>query len=195
MLRFLVIALAFVLPGSAAVAEIRVYRCVQTDGGVSLQDAPCPPGQDQTSRNMTRPQDPPAHRTSNARRARPEPDPAPTAPEFVPADLPPVYPPPPLFQCTDFDGQVRFSEHHDPNTRCVPLAVLGFRVRSGTQAANTCRWVTESCLRLDDASACDRFRRMLRTARSDALHAFSSTAAFRRSEVTRLERIVSESCR
>jgi hypothetical protein len=62
-------------------------------------------------------------------------------------------------------------------------------------AVNSCRWVTESCLRLDDASACDRFKRMLRTARSDALHAFSSTAAFRRSEVIRLERIVSESCR
>jgi hypothetical protein len=36
---------------------------------------------------------------------------------------------------------------------------------------------------------------MLVRARSDALHAFSNTAAFRRSEVQRLEVIVRESCR
>lgn len=195
MFRCLAIAVALLAPGSLAGAEITVFRCEKPGGGVSLQDAPCPEGQDQTTRNMVRPQDPPPHRATAARRATPEPAPAPDVPGVASAGVPQLLPPPPLFQCTDFDGQVRFSEHHDPNTRCVPLAVLGFRVRSGSLAANSCRWVTESCLRLDDASACDRFKRMLRTARSDALHAFSNTAAFRRSEVIRLERIVAGSCR
>jgi hypothetical protein len=193
MLRVLAIALALIVPGTLAGSEITVFRCEKPGGGVALQDTPCSDGQGQTTRNMTRPQDPPPHRASRTPRAEPARETA--APPPAAPIVPMVRPPPPLFQCTDFDGQVRFSEHHDPNTRCVPLAVLGFRVRDGSVAVNSCRWVTESCLRLDDASACDRFKRMLRTARSDALHAFSSTAAFRRSEVIRLERIVSESCR
>lgn len=195
MLRVLAIALALILPGTLAGSEITVFRCEKPGGGVALQDTPCPDSQGQTTRNMTRPQDPPPHRSSRTPGATPEPAMETAGPNAAAPSFPAVLSPPPLFQCTDFDGQVRFSEHHDPNTRCVPLAVLGFRVRDGSVAANSCRWVTESCLRLDDASACDRFKRMLRTARSDALHAFSGTAAFRRSEVIRLERIVSQSCR
>ena len=182
--------------GTAAGAEITVYRCEQAAGRVTLQDAPCPDGQAQTTRNLIRPQDPPPSRpVDDARGAEQAADREPAEPDPPAPDFPAAYPPPPLFQCTDYDGEVRYSEYHDPHTRCVPLAVLGYPVRGGSQAANTCRMVTESCLRLDDASACDRFRRLLRTAKSDALHAFSDTAAFRRSEVIRLERIVSESCR
>src|SRR5690606_18403269 len=99
------------------------------------------------------------------------------------------YPPPPLFQCTDYDGDVRDTEEYAPNTRCVPLPALGFDVRGNPAAAASCRWVQESCLRLDDAAACAGFRRKLRQAESDALHAFSDTAAYRRSEAERLRRI------
>lgn len=196
--HLMAIPLALLLFATAAAGtEITVYRCEQPGGGVTLQDAPCPAGQSQTARNMTRPQDPPP------RAAAPADDEAGIAREWdagetdAPAfDYPMAAdPPPPLFQCTDYDGAVRYSEYHDPNTRCVPLAVLGYPVRGGSPGANTCRMVTESCLRLDDASACDRFKRLLRAAKSDALHASSSTAAFRRSEVVRLDRIVSESCR
>ena len=120
-------------------------------------------------------------------------EPALPEPEPQPAPLP--YPPPPLFQCTDFDGEVRFSEAYDPNTRCVPLSVLGYDVRGSAQGAATCRWVSESCLRMDDDAACDQFKARLKVARSNALHAFSDTAAYRKSEATRLGRIVDESCR
>jgi len=183
--------------GTPAGTEITVYRCEQSGGRVTLQDAPCPEGQAQTTRNMTRPQDPPPRAAAPADDdAEPDPDGDAGQADAPAYDYPmATYPPPPLFQCTDYDGAVRYSEYHDPNTRCVPLAVLGYPVRGGSPGANTCRMVTESCLRLDDASACDRFKRLLRQARSDALHAFSDTAAFRRSEVIRLERIVSESCR
>lgn len=178
---------------SAGGDEITVYRCEKASGGVSLQDAPCPQGQAQTSRNMVRPQDPPPRPKPD----EPEPEPAGDRADldYAAPVMPTTYPPPSLFQCTDYDGAVRYSEYYDPNTRCVPLAVLGYRVRSGSLAAGTCRMVTESCLRLDDESACDRFKRKLRTAKSEALHAFSDDAAFRRSEATRLDRIVSESCR
>jgi hypothetical protein len=197
------LAILFALVGpSRADGPITVYRCEGGDGRLTLQDEPCPAGQAQTTRSMVRPQDPPADRT-----------PAPDAADRTRDDtaggsfdeaiddafggLPPpaAWPPPPMFQCTDYDGEVRYSEEYAPNDRCVPLSVLGYRVQDYSAAAATCRWVRESCLRLDDASACDRFRDKLRQARSDALHAFSDTAAFRKSEAERLARIVDESCR
>ena len=90
------------------------------------------------------------------------------------------------------DGEVRYSEDFAPNTRCVPLPVLGYRVPPGSAAAASCRWVQESCLQLDDASACDQFRAKLKAAKSDALHASGTQAPYRKSEAERLERIVDE---
>ena len=74
----------------------------------------------------------------------------------------------------------------------MPLAVLGYD--AGAFGA-TCRWVEDSCVRLDDASACEVFKRKLDQAESDALHAISDTAAYRKSEVQRLTQIVRKSCR
>lgn len=186
----LAILLALVGPAGAA-EQITVYRCEDSRGAVTLQDEPCPAGQAATTRSMQRPQDPPARA------------PVPPADEDEESDepypLPPPmamsWPPPPMFQCTDYDGEVRYSEDYSPNTRCVPLSVLGYRVPPYSDAAATCRWVQESCLRIDDESACVQFRAKLKQARSDALHAFSDTAAYRESEAERLARIVNESCR
>ncbi|HQZ31733.1 MAG TPA: DUF4124 domain-containing protein [Arenimonas sp.] len=192
MRRFVLASLAIFLcgVGPAATQDITVYRCQDSAGRVTLQDEPCAEGQAQSERRMVRPQDP----APKAASAAAEPDPS-TLPEPEPQPAPLPYPPPPLFQCTDFDGEVRFSEAYDPNTRCVPLSVLGYDVRGSAQGAATCRWVSESCLRMDDDAACDQFKARLKLARSNALHAFSDTAAFRKSEVIRLERIVGESCR
>lgn len=190
----LAILLAVVGP-SAAAEQITIYRCQDSGGAVTLQDEPCPAGQTATSRSMQRPQDPPSRAatppTTDAASDR-DPDDG-YAPMPPPTGLP--WPPPPMFQCTDYDGEVRFSEDYSPNTRCVPLSVLGYRMQDGSDAAATCRWVQESCLRIDDQSACVQFRAKLKQARSDALHAFSDTAAYRKSEAERLARIVDESCR
>ncbi len=190
--RFVQASLAIFLfaVGPAAAQDITVYRCLDATGRATLQDEPCAAGQTQTTRQMTRPQDP-APRPVAAPRPEPEAaEPEPAPPQFA---LP--YPPPPLFQCTDYDGEVRFSEDYDPNTRCVPLSVLGYDVRGSAQGAASCRWVSESCLRMDDADACDQFKARLKVTQSNALHAFSDTAAFRKSEAIRIERIVNESCR
>jgi hypothetical protein len=172
--------------GTGDAAEVTVFRCQDANGKVSLQDVPCAGGQQQVERQMTRPRD-----------AAPRPAPPPAAPPVAaapPIPLPAASPPPPMFRCTDFDGAVRFSEEQRPSTRCVPLSVLGFDVRRSPQAAASCRWVSESCVRLDNINACRQFRTKLTQARSDALHAFSDTAAFRRSEVTRLQAVVRDSC-
>ncbi|KFN49883.1 DUF4124 domain-containing protein [Arenimonas composti] len=184
------VLLALALTTSARGAEITVYRCEDAAGRVTLQDDPCAQGQQQSERRMTRPQDPPP--------ARPRPAPEPSAPSSPAADarpaptVPPA--PPPMYRCTDYDGDVRHTEEFAPNTRCVPLPALGYDVRGNPAAASTCRWVQESCLRLDDAETCRQFKAKLRQAESDALHAFSDTAAYRRSEVERLRGIVARSC-
>jgi hypothetical protein len=184
------LAVLLLLVGTSGSArEITIWRCTDAAGKVSVQDQPCPAGQASETRQMVRPQDPPP-RPAEPSPPAPAPEPAPAEDAYVGW----APPPPPLYQCTDYDGAVRFSEYYDPNTRCVPLAVLGYDV-AGTPAAGACRWVRESCLPLDDASACEQFRAMLKQARSDALHAFSDTAAYRRSEVERLQRIVNGSCR
>lgn len=177
----------------AAADDVRVYRCESADGGVALQDEPCADGERETTLTMTRPRDPPPRPAPAPPPSEPEPEPGPaTTPD--PAAATPWPAPPPLFQCTDYDGDVRHTEEFAPNTRCVPLPALGYDVRGNPAAAATCRWVQESCLRLDDAEACAQFRVLLARAESDALHAFSDTAAFRRSEVQRLRRIVGD-CR
>lgn len=186
------LAILLIAVGPAGAEELTVFRCQDAGGKVSLRDTPCPADQKETTRQMIRPRDPPPRPAPAAPEPRRSPEPAPVA--AAPA-APPWSPPPPLFQCTDFDGAVRFDQESRPNTRCVPLSVLGWDVRRSPIGAASCRWVSESCVRLSDAGACSQYRRMLVRARSDALHAFSNTAAFRRSEVQRLEVIVRESCR
>jgi len=181
------LAILLALVGPAEGQDITVYRCTDSQGRVMLQDEPCPAGQTQQQRRRSKPKDPPP------RHATPTPAPPPPETFAEPAPEPlPYYPPPPLYRCTSYDGEKRFSENYDPNPRCVPLAVLGYD--AGAFGA-TCRWVEDSCVRLDDATACAVFERKLDQAESDALHAFSDTAAYRKSEVQRLTQIVRESCR
>lgn len=182
------LAILLACVGPAGAQQITVYRCTDAQGRVTLQDAPCAAGQAQQQRSMVRPQDPPP------RPAPPAPPPDQDAPESVIQAPPPALPlpPPPMYLCTAYDGETRYSENYDPNPRCIPLAVLGYD--AGPWGA-TCRWVEDSCVLLDDAGACEVFKDKLRQARSDALHAFSDTAAYRKSEVRRLTQIVDASCR
>lgn len=187
----LVVGATAVATRADAQQEMTVYRC-EADGKVTLQDEPCPAGQTQTTRSMTRPKDPPPRPASAPVAAPPvaDRDPGPLPREPGPYPLPP----PPMFQCTDYDGEVRFTEEYDPNTRCVPLAVLGYDLGPYPNA-QTCSWVHESCLRLDDHGACIKFREKLKAEKSEALHASTSEAPYHDSEVERLSRIVAESCR
>lgn len=185
------LAILLIPVGPLAAQEITVYRCQDAQGRLTLQDAPCPAGSTQDTRRMQRPQDPPPKPTAPP--APPAATPAPPEPEPEPGPPPPPRrPPPTLYQCTAYDGAVRYSENYDPNPRCIPLAVLGYD--AGPWGA-TCRWVEDSCVRLDDASACLVYADKFEQAKSDALHAFSDTAAYRKSEVARLRQILDDGCR
>jgi len=175
--------------GGAAAQDVVVYRCEDDQGRVTLQDAACPAGQRQQTRHLQRPQAPPTTTTATAAATATEPPPETPAPAAPAAPRPS---PPPLWQCTAWDGDVRYSENYDPNPRCVPLAVLGYE--AGAWGAS-CRWVEDSCVRLDDAAACAVYEDKFEQAESDALHAFSDTAAYRKSEVKRFRQILDGACR
>ena len=178
----------------ADAATVTVHRCTNARGQVTLQDDPCPPGSQEQTRAMARPKDPPV----GSRAVRVADTAAMPQPEVVDADagaprLP--IPPPPMYRCTSYDGDERFSESYDPNPRCEPMVIYyPYPNQLTPQQALSCRWVEDSCVRLSDRAACERWVQMRKDAGSAVLRSFSDTAAYRKSELERLNQIVAESC-
>jgi hypothetical protein len=175
----------------AVANTVTVHRCVDAKGLVTLQGEPCPAGSHDSTREMTRPKDPAPGTTR----------PPPPIPVFEPQ--PPaeqrreIFTPPPIYRCTNTEGEERFSEQYDPNPRCEPIVLYypyaGVRTPVGAQAL-TCRWVEDSCVRLSNWEACKRWRLMQKEAASQVMRAFSDTAAYRKSELQRINQIVNENC-
>jgi hypothetical protein len=120
LLLLLAPALLLVAASSRAAGNLTVYHCTDAQGRLSVRDTPCPKGQQQDTRSMLRPQDPPPRPA----RAAPEP----TTP--VPAAMPPrvvvVQAPRPLYECITPDGERYTSETGDGRPRYVPLWTLGY---------------------------------------------------------------------
>ncbi len=187
----LVLSLALLTSASALAGELTVYRCVDAKGRVTLRDDPCDPGQQQSARTMTKPVDAPPKPA--APKSTPPPAPSPV---IAPAPPPARIAPPPLYECTSYDGIVRESESYDPNPRCEPIVLYYPQPQQLPPSLQTaCRWVEDSCVRLSEVEACARFEAKHRKAQSDARHAFSDTAAYRKSELQRLRQLLDESCR
>ena len=176
---------------AASVETVVVHRCTDAKGRVTLQDEPCPKDSRSESREMTRPKDPP--------KSRPIPVLAPPI-DALPDEPAPMarrelIPPPPMYRCTSYDGNERFSESYDPNPRCEPLVLYYPYPNNLTPAqALSCRWVEDSCVRLSDSAACARWKLMRKDAVSAVTRSFSDTAAYRKSELERLTQITEESC-
>lgn len=183
-------ALLWPLAGHGAEETVTIHRCVDSKGRITLQDDACPPGSQASTRQMQRPRDP-APTSAPAATATAPAEPEPT--DFA-ADYPPI-PPPPMFRCTSYDGLVRHSENYDPNPRCEPLGLYARPGQLSNEQSRMCRWVEDSCVRLSDAQACAVWRKKQVEAKSKALHAFSDTAAYWKSEVIRISQVIDESCR
>ena len=190
----LLVALAFTsaLPAAdskPAAPTVTIHRCVDAKGHVTLQDDACPAGSQDSARVMERPKDLPASMPAPAPEPVFEPE-----PDWPPP--PPRPPPPDMFVCTSYDGIERYSESYDPNPRCEPYVLYYpyFNPLTPTQAL-TCRWVQDSCVQLSDDRACAVWEQKRKDAESDVRRAFSDTAAYRKSELARINRIVEQSCR
>ena len=103
-------------------------------------------------------------------------------------------PPPPLFQCTTYDGDSYLSEDQDVPPRCLPLRTVGLDGNPGTGAGMACEVVRDRCARVADGGACEAWRRYAREAESRWRFAHPDNAERRRVEYERLAKIVSEGC-
>lgn len=201
-----------------AAERIDVYRCAGEDGGVSLQDQPCPPGSDETYRQLRRPADAPTPiRAEPAVEPEHEqiPDPAPV---FTPRSVMP-----PLFQCVDFDGSQRESSDGIPRGRYVPLWVVGrdpyaprqlfgrvgaplpqpgVRPPAGpqtTQEQPTATglplvYVEERCYRLSFDQACERYAAQRRELERKIFNSQASDRAILQPQSNALRLLLAEHC-
>ncbi|MEO8161588.1 MAG: hypothetical protein ABI588_09225 [Arenimonas sp.] len=170
---------------------VTLHRCTDPRGKLTWQSDACPKGSLDEVREMIRPVDEPksAHKPV-------------AQPPVVEDELPPppprrreLLPPPPMYKCTSYDGNERFSESYDPNPRCEPIVVYYPYPNLLTPAqALSCRWVEDSCVRLSDQRACERWKSQRKEAISLVQRAFSDSLEYRRSELKRLSQIVEESC-
>lgn len=205
-----VLALALAATGAAHAAPVRVlHRCTGPDGAVAVQDAPCPPGHRQETREVATMAAPPAQA------AAPAPAPPPPAAETAPATpmdgraateaprieagrgAPPPRSvlPPPLWRCTDLNNATRLVDHWDPQPRCVPLSVLGVDLsRAPPAAATLCQTVTDDCVELQGEAACAAWEERLEAAEAALRTAFSDTQAARRADYERAKAVVEDDC-
>lgn len=178
-------------PGSTS--TVQIYRCTDAKGKVSLRDSPCPAGQNQTQREMVRPQDAPPKPAIAARDDKPKPN---EKPVVVIQERTPWSEPPPLWQCTDLDGKQRDSETEDSRPRCVPLAVLGYDMRNAPyHLRDACQWVQDSCVRYRKSQLCDRWEIKRIEAQRAERTAGWSELKYRRSELKRIEQVLDDGCR
>lgn len=124
--RWLALAVLLGTGVSARAEPVTVYRCTDDQGHVTLRDTPCPRGQQQTTREMLRPRDPPPRAAVSAPTPPPAPPPAAPAPTRVVI----VQAPRTVYECVTPYGERYTSENAEGNPRWVPLWTLGFPVRT-----------------------------------------------------------------
>ncbi|MDG2525117.1 DUF4124 domain-containing protein [Stenotrophomonas sp. HITSZ_GD] len=113
---FLSVGLAAPAGAADTAPNVRIYRCVGSNGAIALQDAPCTKGQQQVI-DMQRPQDPPPRRIST------DDVPAAAAPsQQAPREIRIIQTPAPqpMYECITEDGQRYTSDTPDGNPRWVP---------------------------------------------------------------------------
>lgn len=115
------------LPADATQAadSVTLYHCTDAQGRLSIRDTPCPKGQQQDTRSMLRPQDPPPGRARSAAVAAPAPSSSTAPPQVIVVNTPR-----PLYECVRPDGSRYTSESAEGDPRWVPLWTLGFPVIS-----------------------------------------------------------------
>lgn len=120
--RIIAIALPMLLAPVAAAApddSVRIYRCVSSNGAVTLADTPCGQGREEI-REMQRPRDPPTRAVSTQ---APVPTEPPTPAPAREVRYVHVQPPQPMYACTAADGTRYVSESNEGNPRWEPLWV------------------------------------------------------------------------
>lgn len=215
--RLLLLGSLFLPPAAVPTAEpppannVRVYRCVASNGAVALQSTPCDDSHRQQVLDMQRPQDPPPQPAT----------PLPATPRATINEreirIVTVQPPQPLYECISPDGERYASDDGVGNPRWVPLWVGGRypprqadggvsgsvthgsggiaiqsgrpghdhpRPHPGTLAVATGTWVRDACHPLPQQEVCAR----LRDRRWELVRRYNSALQSERQALTREQR-------
>lgn len=167
------VAIAILLalaPRAASAQETVFYKCTNAKGEVSMQNGtPCAPGMKQEIKRIGEVRTVPVPERKPVEAAPPE---TPVYGEFVlvsgpnmkrapapeAAGLPP---PPPLYQCTTWDGETYFGEIAEPEPRCVPLLVTGIDGRPALGAGSACEMKQDKCTDTPAEQLCEAWLRRL----------------------------------
>lgn len=198
----------------AAAAGQTVYRCVGSDGRVSLQDRPCQ-NAEETGRRWVR----------SEPDSLPPPRPAESAASEQAVEPPPrrveISDPPPLWRCVDLDGRERLAEQDQRRGRWVPAWVVGADPRAPPQLFGEVGrrpppppqrqpglpagaslslpgpmvYVEDRCWPLTGAAACSGWRQLRDQAERAALHAGGGERAPLHAERDRIHQLLARSCR
>lgn len=181
-----------------AATDVVIYRCTDVQGGLTVQNMPCPKGMQQTHKVMQPPE------------ASPHPSPAapatpvvplialPTQTPVAPLTKPPtpalpLQPLPPLFQCEQREGERYFSDVEEPPSRCVALRVTGLDGNPATGAGDACEVVRDLCSQIPEDQACGAWQQRAREAETRSRFARPENAARNQREFERLQRLIDAS--
>lgn len=147
--------------------EVAIYRCIDTSGGVTLQNMPCPKGMRQEKKMMqsvnTVPMTPSSEHPTGNTAPSPSVPPAstPATPESgEPATAPKPLPPPNLYRCTARGESGSYvTEDSEPASRCVALRTTGLDGNPQAGAGTACEVVQDQCARIPDEGLCDAWRK------------------------------------
>lgn len=147
------------------------YKCTDAKGSVSMQNGtPCAPGMKQEIRRIGEVRTVPVPAKKPVAEAPP---PAPVAGDFVLVSGPNMKrkpapesaalpPPPPLFQCTTWEGDTYFGDTDTPEPRCIPLQVTGIGGNGvALGAGSACEMKPDACTATPEDQLCDAWLRRL----------------------------------
>ena len=162
--------LLLLAPRAATAQETVFYKCTDASGNVSMQNGtPCAPGMKQEVRRIgevktvpvpvqkPKAEAPPSQPVygqfvlvsgPNSQRA-----PAPEA-----ASLPA---PPPLFQCTTWEGDTYLGDTATPEPRCAPLQVVGIDGGASPAMGQACEVKEDQCTEVPAEQLCASWYRRL----------------------------------
>ena len=195
---------------AATANEVVIYRCTDSAGALTVQNAPCPKGHKQEKKVMQSVGTVPMGGTAPARSpSAPTAKPTPVAPLMtVPAPTTSdatlaadeatetkarKLPPPVLFQCTTYDKDTYITESEEPQSRCVTLRTVGLDGNPSTGAGEACEMMRDQCARVPDGALCAAWEKRVGETEVAARYARPGNEAKNKAELERTKKIYSES--
>lgn len=162
----LAILLACAAAPLAAQDQVRIYRCTDASGALTLQnDQACPAGQHQQVQVIDVPPALPAYVSREVRMPEVVAAEEAAAEAAIVAVLPEPVPvgervaPPALFQCTTWDNTAYLTEDETPAKRCAPLRVVGVDGRPQPRLGSACQTTYDQCAAVPEATLCTAWQR------------------------------------